>query len=66
MHHLRGICDVLDLSIGQAMGEKSAEAKTDLEQVAFNDFHWLTAEDQEMVAAMIKSLRSRTGPKTKK
>lgn len=59
MNHLRGLCDVLDLSIAEAMDEPSLEARTDLEQVILRGLRRIEPEDQELVAAMIQSLKSR-------
>jgi transcriptional regulator with XRE-family HTH domain len=59
MNHLRGLCDVLDLSIAEAMDEPSIEARTDLEQVILRGLRGIEPEDQELVAAMVESLKAR-------
>lgn len=53
MDHLRALCDVLDMQVGEAMGDKPMEAKTALEQVILQKARPLSERDQEMLIAII-------------
>lgn len=52
MDHLRGLCDVLDLSIDEAIKGTPGEAKTGLEQRMLDVLRGLSDVDQEMLLAM--------------
>lgn len=56
MNHVKAICDVLDLEIGEAFGAESLSAETDMEQVILRKVRNLSAEDQELALAMINRL----------
>lgn len=56
MNHVRAICTVLDLEIGEAFGEESLQAETDVEQVLLKKLRKLSPEDQEIAMTLIESL----------
>ncbi len=56
MNHVRAICSVLDLEIGEAFGEDSAQAQTDVEQVMLKKMRKLSPEDQELAMTLIEGL----------
>lgn len=59
MEHLQALCDVLELQIGEAMGENPATAKTALEQVILKKAKKLSAGDQEMLIAIMDRMVSK-------
>ena len=56
MNHVRAICAVLDLEIGEAFGEDSVQAQTDVEQVMLKKMRKLSPEDQEIAMTLIEGL----------
>jgi hypothetical protein len=56
MNHVRAICSVLELEIGEAFGEDSAHAQTDVEQVMLKKLRKLSPDDQEIAMTLIESL----------
>lgn len=59
MNHVKAICDVLDLEIGEAFGADSLSAETDLEQVILKKLRQLSPEDQELALTMLDRLTVR-------
>lgn len=51
MEHLRGLCDVLGLTLDQAAGGRSEEAQTDEEQAMLQAFRAATGADREYLLA---------------
>ena len=51
MEHLRGLCDVLGLTLDQAAGGASDEAQTDEEQAILRAFRSVTEADREYLLA---------------
>lgn len=52
MEHLKGLCDVLGISIDAAAGAASKEARTDEEQVLLDAFRQMeSGQDREMLLA---------------
>jgi transcriptional regulator with XRE-family HTH domain len=56
MEHLRELCEVLDLQVGEAFGDKPLEAKTELEQAILKKARPLSPTDQELVIAFMARL----------
>ena len=56
MEQLRGLCDVLELQLGEAMGETSATPRTDLEHVILKMAQDLSNADQELAIAFLARL----------
>lgn len=56
MNHVRAICSVLDLEIGEAFGEDSLQAETDVEQIMLKKLRKLSPEDQELAMTLIEGL----------
>jgi transcriptional regulator with XRE-family HTH domain len=56
MEQLRGLCEVLDIELGEAMGGAPLEAKTALEQVILAKSRPLSEADQELVIAFLDRL----------
>lgn len=56
MNHVRAICSVLELEIGEAFGEDSAHAQTDVEQVMLKKLRKLSPDDQEIAMTLIEGL----------
>ena len=56
MNHVRAICSVLDLEIGEAFGEDSVQAQTDVEQVMLKKLRKLSPDDQEIAMTLIEGL----------
>jgi len=56
MNHVKAICDVLELEVGEAFGAESSVAQTDMEQVILQKVRKLSAQDQEFALAMLDRL----------
>ena len=52
MNHLRGLCDVLDLTLDEAVKGAPAEAKTGTEQRMLEAMRSMSDADVEMLLAM--------------
>jgi hypothetical protein len=61
MDQLRGLCEVLELELGEAMGGQPLEAKTALEQVILAKARPLSEADQELVIAFLDRLKPNGG-----
>ncbi len=59
MDHLKALCDALDIQLGAAMGEESATAETDIEQIILKKARSLSTADQEMLIAFMDRLGNR-------
>lgn len=59
MDHLRGLLDVLDLSLDEAVKGAPAEAKTGLEQAVLDGLREMPDDLQETVLALIKQLKGK-------
>lgn len=57
MEHLRGLCDVLDLSLDEAIKGAPAEAKTGMEQAMLDALRDVPDDSQELALAMLRKLR---------
>lgn len=57
MEHLRGLCDVLDLSLDEAIKGAPAEAKTGMEQAVLDALRDVPDDSQELALAMLRKLR---------
>lgn len=57
MEHLRGLCDVLDVSLDEAVKGAPAEAKTGMEQAILDALREVPDESQELALAMLKQMR---------
>ena len=56
MQHLRGLCDVLDLTLDEAVKGSPQEAKTGTEQAMLEAMRRLGDEDAEMLLAMARRM----------
>ena len=56
MQHLRGLCDVLGISIDEAVKGKPGEAKTGMEQAMLEAMRKLPDLDTEMLLAMAERM----------
>lgn len=56
MEHLKVLCEVLEIQIGEAFGEHPLEAKTELEQAILKKARPLSPADQELVIAFMERL----------
>lgn len=59
MDHLRGLCDVLELSLDEAVRGAPGEAKTAVEQRMLDVMRDLSDADQEMLLAMASRMGDR-------
>lgn len=53
MEHLRALCDVLDVSLDEAMKGAAREAKTATQQLVLDAMDSMDPADEEMVLALI-------------
>lgn len=56
MQHLRGLCDVLGITIDEAIKGKPREAKTGMEQAMLEAMRGMQDVDAEMLLAMAKRM----------
>lgn len=58
MEQLRGLCSVLDLQVGEAMGGDPLQPQTAMEQLILQKVRGLNIDDQELAVAFLERLGS--------
>lgn len=58
MVHLRGLCDVLEISLDEAVKGAPDEAKTAMEAALLQSLRRMSDADAEVIMAMAKRLES--------
>lgn len=61
MHHMRALCDVLEINLDEATGGKPRQPRTAIEQAFMAELQAMTPEDAEMLLLQAKHMNRRAG-----
>lgn len=59
MEHLKGLCQVLEMRVSEAMGETPLEAKTGIEQAVLAKLRNMSAAKAELLLALADEMETK-------